>query len=205
MAGLEHDLSTYYDQEASDRALRPLGSHRLERRRAFIELVRSEGRASVLEIGVGPGHDAAAFAESGVAPVGVDLSIEHTRLARANGVVSMRASVLALPFPAHSFDSGWTMSTLVHVSDADFGQAMAELIRVLRPGAPLAIGLWGGFDGEGTSGFDHIDPPRFFSHRSHERARAMLARQGEIEQFDTWPDDRSSWEYQFVVLRVGAR
>jgi cyclopropane fatty-acyl-phospholipid synthase-like methyltransferase len=129
MAGLERDLSTYYDQEASDRALRPLGSHRLERRRAFIELVHGEGRASVLEIGVGPGRDAAAFAESGVAPVGVDLSIEHARL----------------------------------------------------------------------------DPPRFFSNRSHERARAMLARHGEIEQFDTWPDDHSTWEYQFAVLRVGGR
>ena len=204
MAGLEHDLSTYYDQEASDRAFRPLGSHRLERRRAFIELARDEGRASVLEIGVGPGRDAAAFAESGVAPVGVDLSIEHARFALANGVVSVRATVLALPFPAHRFDSGWTMSTLVHVPDAHFDRAMREFIRVLRPGSPLAIGLWGGFDRESVSDFDRIDPPRFFSNRSHERARAMLARHGELEQFDTWPDDRSTWEYQFAVLRVRA-
>jgi len=205
MAGLEHDLSMYYDQEASDRARRQPDPRRLERRRAFIELVRDEGRASVLEIGVGPGHDAVAFAESGVSPVGVDLSIAHARLARSNGVASMRASVLALPFRAHCFDIGWTMSTLLHVPDRDFDQAMSELIRVLRPGSPLAIGLWGGFDGEGPNGFDRIDPPRFFSHRSHERARAMLARHGEIEQFDTWPDDRSTWEYQFIVLRVGAR
>jgi hypothetical protein len=97
------------------------------------------------------------------------------------------------------------MSTLVHVPDSDFDRAMTELVRVLRPGAPLAIGLWGGFDNEGFNDFDRIDPPRFFSHRSHERARRMLARQGQIVQFDTWPDDRSSWEYQFVVLRVGAR
>lgn len=91
-----------------------------------------------------------------MAPVGVDLSIAHARLARSNGVASVRASVLALPFPAHRFDSGWTMSTLVHVPDRDFDQAMSELV-------------------------------------------------GEIEQFDTWPDDRSTWEYQFVVLRVGTR
>ena len=204
MAGLEADLSAFYDQEAVDRAQRPIDPSRVAQRDAFIRQLRDEGRTNLLEVGTGPGREAATFAHHGIAPVGVDLSFEHARLARANGVASARASVLALPFASEAFDSGWTMSTLLHVPDTDFDHAMAELVRVLRPRALLAVGLWGGFDREGPSEFDTIDPPRFFSLRSHERARAMLGAHGEIERFDTWPDDRSTWEYQFVVLRVRA-
>ena len=35
------------------------------------------------------------------------------------------------------------MSTLLHISDARLDQALLEIRRVLRPGAPLAVGLWG--------------------------------------------------------------
>jgi hypothetical protein len=74
---------------------------------------------------------------------------------------------------------------------------------LLRPGAPLAIGLWGGFDYEGWMPARNYLPSRFFSLRSHERAREMLARHGTLEHFTTWPDDRSDWEHQLAILRSG--
>ena len=156
----------------------------------------------MLELGVGPGHDAVMFAAAGIAPIGVELSVEHARIATSRGVPALCGTLLELPFPDRSFDCGWTMSTLLHVPDADFDAAMRELLRVLHPGSPLAIGLWGGFDREGVNDFDRIHPPRFFSHRTHERAHAMLARHATVTTFETWRDDRSTWEYQYAELRA---
>jgi ubiquinone/menaquinone biosynthesis C-methylase UbiE len=46
-------------------------------------------------------------------------------------------------FDDRSFEAGWTMSTLLHIADEDLDAALAEVVRVLRPESPLAIGLWG--------------------------------------------------------------
>ncbi len=94
------------------------------------------------------------------------------------------------------------MSTLLHVPDVRFDEAMAATVALVRPGSPVAIGLWGGTNREFTNETDHFDPPRFFSSRADERVQAMLARFGEVESFESWPSDRSDWSYQFILLRI---
>jgi hypothetical protein len=47
----EWDLATYYDNEVQERAGRELPADRVARRGAYIELLRAEGRRSVLEVG----------------------------------------------------------------------------------------------------------------------------------------------------------
>lgn len=198
----ESDLAAYYDQEAARRAARQIDPHRVERRDWFASLVRAEGRSRLLEVGTGPGQDAVAFQACGLTVSGVDLSPAHVRLARGSGVEVSVASVLALPFADDAFDAGWTMSTLLHVPDARFDRALAEIRRVLQPGSPLAVGLWGGEDFEGPSDKDQIRPPRFFSVRSHERLQQMLGRHGDLEQFETWGGGDGGWSYQWCVLRL---
>jgi SAM-dependent methyltransferase len=203
MDSREADLAAYYDQDAASRAARAIDPRRIERRERFAGELIAQHRLHLLEIGTGPGHDAAAFLSRGVAVSGVDLSAEHVRLCRAAGVDAHVASVQHLPFPDDSFDAAWTMSTLLHVPDADFDAALLEIRRVLTPGSPLAVGLWGGSDSEGLTVDDEIDPPRFFSFRSHDRVQEMLGRHGALEQFETWsPDDEGSWTYQWALLRL---
>jgi SAM-dependent methyltransferase len=198
----DRDLAAYYDQEAPMRAKRTVGAERTRRRDEFSRLLVDERRRSLLEIGTGPGRDAVAFMADGVAVTGVDLSVEPVRLARRVGVDALQASVLDLPFSAGSFDAAWSMSTLLHVQNVDFDAAMSEIVRVVRPGAPIAIGLWGGPDSEGPNERDTIQPPRFFSIRSDERVRAMLGEHGQIERFDTWSEPGTEGlHYQFAVLR----
>ncbi len=198
------DLAAFYDQEAARRVTRAIDPARVEVREQFIAVLVAEGRRQVLEVGTGPGRDAAAFGEAGLSLRGLDLSFEHARLARGQGVAITQASLFHLPFRAESFEAAWTMSTLLHVPDARFHEAMREICRVLHPGALLAVGLWGGLDREGINHFDTIAPPRFFSLRSHDRARTMLEVHGGIERFQTWehPDGPVDWEYQFAVVRI---
>jgi SAM-dependent methyltransferase len=202
----EADLARYYDQEATARADRPIDPQRVARRDAFIAQIRDEGLSTLLEVGIGPGRDAAAFLATGNRVVGVDLSAAHVRMAFGIGAHAAMASVHALPLADAVCDAGWTMSTLVHVPDASFDAALTELCRVIRPGAPLAIGLWGApVDTEGVSDWDTITPKRFFSRRTDAHVRAMLDPYGRIERFETWrPANASTWWYQYVVVRTNA-
>ena len=156
----------------------------------------------MVEIGSGPGRDAVAFGAAGIDVTAVDRSPGHVRLATDAGVRAIVASLLALPFAPATFAAGWTMSTLVHVPDDRWDAALTSILGVLQPGAPFAVGTWGGVDDE------HWQPPRdglptrFFSRRSHDRARAMLARHATVESFATWPGDVPGWDYQLAVLRA---
>jgi SAM-dependent methyltransferase len=199
----EADLVAYYNGEVKERAQRDLPVQRIARRGDYLGLLEREGRRSVLEIGSGPGRDGVAFAAAGHVYTGVDLTPASVAACRAEGLAACVASVLKLPFAAGSFDAGWTMSTLLHIADDDLDAALAEVVRVLRPGAPLAVGTWGDRTGgesvwRGPTG---ADPPRFVSIRTDDALRAVLARHGVIEQWTTWPGP-DGMHYQWALLRT---
>jgi SAM-dependent methyltransferase len=198
-------LVAYYDNEVKVRAARELPPQRVAHRAEFVELVMSEGRGSVLEIGSGPWRDGQGFTDAGLAYVGVDLSPIAVAHCRSRGLQAVVASVLRLPFRNSSFDAGWTMSTLLHISDARLDQALLEIRRVLRPGAPLAVGLWGDLTGREGMWDDGrgFGPPRFFSIRTDEAVRRALRRLGVLERWVTWSTD-GSLHYQWAVVRLGA-
>jgi SAM-dependent methyltransferase len=201
-SGRERDLAAYYDGEVRERAGRGLPPDRVRRRDEFIRLLAAERRRSVVEIGAGPGRDGTAFVAAGLAYSGVDLAPASVAACRAAGLDAHVASVHELPFADGTFAAGWSMSTLLHVADVDLDAALAEVVRVLVPGAPLAIGLWGAEeDTEGVHGPAVHGPARFFSFRTDERVRAALARHGTIERWLTSPGPGDG-HYQFAVVRT---
>ncbi|NND75345.1 MAG: class I SAM-dependent methyltransferase [Ilumatobacter sp.] len=200
----ERELREYYDREAAAGARLARGSRgRRDRLRAeFVDRLITERRHRVVDIGAGPGTDADAFIDAGLRYAGLDLSVGNARVAFEAGRTVVPGSLYAPPFRPGSFDAGWTMSTLLHVPDDRFDDAVGAVTGLLRPGSPLAIGLWGGLDQELVWDDDHYDPPRFFSVRAHDRIQAMLGRHGVVESFESWDTGRGPWDYQFTVLRV---
>ena len=201
----ESDLISYYTNEIQARGERELSASRVERRTAYLRQLEREGRRSVLEIGCGPGRDGQVLDAAGFAYTGVDLAPASVEACRSLGLEAQVASVLELPFEDASFDAGWTMSTLLHVADEDLHAALAEIVRVLRPGAPLAIGLWGDEVGGERVWRDGTDfgPGRFFSIRSDDALQKALGRHGMVEQWLTW-EERGPMHYQWAVLRTPA-
>jgi SAM-dependent methyltransferase len=198
---VERSLAAYYEQEAGSRAGRPLDPDRVAARERFVARLIDDGpRPLLLEVGVGPGRDAAAFVAAGVPVVGVDLAVDHARRARAVGARTLVATVRRLPFPDRAFGALWTMSTLVHVPDAAIAHALGELRRVLAPGALAAVGVWGGPDVEQVLDGARFGP-RFFSRRSESRWRALLAQVGDVEEFECWEPRTSDFAYQWAVVR----
>jgi SAM-dependent methyltransferase len=200
--GLDADLTAYYDAEARAGLRTTQAPMRVALRQRFIQLLRSEHRHLIIDVGAGPGLDTVGFQSEGFDAIAVDLAPANAAVMRDRGLVGVAGSLYALPFTDATFHALWTMSTFVHVPHDRFDDAITEMLRVVAPGAPLSIGTWGGQDFEGVPEHGELRPFRFFSLASHDRWRAMLAAHADVEQFETFPPtDPSGWEYQLAVLR----
>jgi ubiquinone/menaquinone biosynthesis C-methylase UbiE len=100
-------------------------------------LTRLLGNAngSLLDIGCGTGSYSAALAERGWDVTGVDVSADMLRRAKARGVRTVQADASSLPFEDSSFDAAVSIFTSTDVDDLE--AVVREVVRVLRPGAPL--------------------------------------------------------------------
>jgi ubiquinone/menaquinone biosynthesis C-methylase UbiE len=94
-----------------------------------------EGSGSLVDVGCGTGAYAAGLAERGWDVTGVDVSEDMLRRARAKGVRTVHADATALPFEDESFDAAISVFTSTDVDDLP--AVVREIVRVLRPGAPL--------------------------------------------------------------------
>jgi SAM-dependent methyltransferase len=93
------------------------------------------GPGTLLDVGCGTGAHTIGFAQDGWQVTGVDVSADQLRLARERGLDVVQADAAALPFDDASFDCVVSMWT--HTDVDDFGTALGEIARVLRPGGPF--------------------------------------------------------------------
>ncbi len=99
----------------------------------------------VLDAGCGYCLHAARLARRGLRVTGVDFSASALEQARrqlesqglADRVTLRQGDLLALPFDDASFDHATCWGVLMHVPEVE--RALAELVRVLRPGGRLAL------------------------------------------------------------------
>lgn len=118
--------------------------YRCLRRLAGAELqARLPARARVLDVGCGTGGMLAALRERapGWELAGIDrdpAAVRHCAERRLTGVVQGDAA--ALPFASESFDAVVCLDVLYH-AEVDEGAALAEIGRVLVPGAILVLNV----------------------------------------------------------------
>jgi len=134
----------------------------------------------VLDLGCGPGSDAAVFADRGLDVVGLDVT--HAFLAAARTDVDgqfCRGDARRLPLADGAVDGVWACASLHHVPRADLPAALAECRRVLGPDGALFCSVK---RGEGT-GFEADNDhgggdDRFFAYYGAEEFEALLADAG---------------------------
>ncbi len=96
----------------------------------------------VLEVGCGAGAVLSLLVNSGAALTGVDYSEPHIAIARkVLPDVDLRVGEAAvLPFDAAAFDAVFFYGVFLYFPDLTYAaQAIEEMLRVARPGAPLLI------------------------------------------------------------------
>jgi ubiquinone/menaquinone biosynthesis C-methylase UbiE len=137
------DLRALYEDRAAQQygEPQPLPDPRIDRKfHKISELVRAHLPCEAfLDAGCGDGRYLAALAEELPARrAGLDLSERILETARARLDADLRqASLEAIPFADGEFDLVLCSQVIEHVLDAD--AAVAELVRVLRPGGTLVI------------------------------------------------------------------
>ena len=99
--------------------------------------------ARVADLGCGPGWHAALLRRRGFAVAGLDFARAMLREARegARGVDLVRGDLAHLPFARASLDAAWARNSYMHLPAGELPGALAELHRVLRPGARVRMSL----------------------------------------------------------------
>ncbi len=206
MNGHDRDLIAYYSAEFETGRRSELSDFRHGLRQSFLDMIRGEPLVGpLLDVGAGPGLDTVEFAGAGIGVIGLDLTPVHAAAIAGRGVPAVAASAVDLPFAAASFGGVWSMSTLMHLPADLADAALAELVRVVAPGGPIALGTWGlgTWDGADTEGWTDgpAGLPRYFRWSSDATWLAMLERHATVEHFEAHVVDDSGDTYQFAVLR----
>ena len=203
--GYRCELRAAYDAMAETRDREDYPAWKRDVRAAFLELLQREGRARLLEIGAGPGRDGAFFAEYGLNVVCIDLSPEMVRVCGEKGVEAHAMDVVDLRFTDGSFDAVYSFNGLLHLPKFELPRALHEVRRILRPGGPFFLGLYGGFDREGVWEGDTYRPKRFFSFHTDECLIEAVAGVFDVVSFDRVPveDADPRFHFQSLILRKG--
>jgi ubiquinone/menaquinone biosynthesis C-methylase UbiE len=130
-AGSRYDgIADWYDTEFQPA---PLESETWE----VLARLLGKGSGALIDVGCGTGSYTAALAELGWDVTGVDVSEDMLRRAREKGVHAVHADATALPFPEASFDAA--VSVCTNTDFDDLPGVVQEVVRVLRPSAPLVF------------------------------------------------------------------
>jgi SAM-dependent methyltransferase len=197
-------LREIYDRAVEERERRPAPAWEVEQRDAFLDLLRSESTGSLLELGAATGADSAFFASHGLRVVSTDLSPEMARRCRDRGLEAHVMDVTELRFDANSFDAAYAKNCLVHVPQAEVGNALTEISRVIKPNGLFYLSVYGGRDFEGVWEGDSWSPKRFFSFRTDERLREIVTPCFQIHSFERILEGFGGYHYQSLVLRKPA-
>lgn len=154
--------------------------------------------ARVLEIGSGPGRDAALLEGAGLRVRRTDVTPAFVEMMRADGYDADRVDPLSDDLadpaaPGTPYDAVWANACLLHVDRDDLPTVVARLADATRPGGLLYASLKEG-DGESWSVHGHVSSPRHFTYWREDPLRAVL--------------DRGGWTVEHVAHgdgRLGAR
>ncbi len=135
------DNREYYDafSEGYDRG-RDRGYHKLIDDQAAALVERMGAGRDLLEVGCGTGLVLQRCAEFARSAKGIDVSPGMLARARDRGLDVREGSATALPFDDASFDVAYSFKVLSHVPQLDV--ALAEMVRVVRPGGHLVFDIY---------------------------------------------------------------
>lgn len=178
-----NQLREAYNRSAEDRQQRAVSTWKRDERQAFLNLLQNERKDSLLEIGAGPGKDSLFFQQQGMKVVSTDLSPQMIQLCRSKGLEAYEMDFLNLNFEDAQFDAVHALNCLLHVPKTDLPAVLSAINRVLKPSGLFFLGVYGGFESEGTWEEDHHTPKRFFSFYTDDQLLEIVTNTFLIQDF----------------------
>lgn len=192
---------SYNREKAEQRNQAEEKSWKTIERQQFLSLLQQENKTTLLEIGAGAGNDSLFFRDNDIDVICTDLSPDMINLCQAKGLKAYVMDFLSLDFPPGSFDAIYALNCLLHVPTDDLPAVLRKLHELLRPEGLFFLGVYGGFEQEGTHEKDEHNPPRFFAHHTDEFMQQVTAPFFEIVSFKTILLQGKTWHFQCMILR----
>ena len=200
---LRADLRESYGRKARERDLNAVPPWKAEERRRFLALLQDEGGSTLLELGAGPGKDGEFFRDHGLDVLCTDLSPEIVALCEDKGLAARVMDFSDLDLPPETFDAVYALNCLLHIPDGELPAVLRGIRAVLKSGGLFYLGVYGGKDHEGVWMDDSYEPKRFFSFRTDERLREIVAGTFDVYSFGRIALDGQTdgLHFQSVILR----
>ena len=195
------DLILSYNRQAEHRNQGEIEDWKAAERSAFLSLLKSEGKQSLLEVGAGHGRDSKFFQENGFQVTCIDLSPEMVRLCQQKGLDARLMDMIDLDFPAHSFDAVYSLNSLLHLPKKEFPIVLQNIRKILKANGLFFLGMYGGYDFEGIWEMDSYIPKRFFSFHSDEGLKHAVTESFELLSFRPIIPGDGALHFQSLILR----
>lgn len=154
----------------------------------------------VLDVGAGPGVDAAELRRRGLVAIGLDFSLGMLRAGQRDFPgPRLQADARHLPLAPSAVSGVWANASLLHLSQPDVDVALSEIRRVLALPGLLHVSVKEGEGAEWES--DRYGRPRFFQYWSGGDLDAALQRAGFVvhaSSVDLTP--RATWLVRLASL-----
>lgn len=136
----------YYESNAEAYAAETVGADMLPLIARFVDKLRPG--SLVIDLGCGSGRDLRSFSALGFRPIGLDYAEPLARYAhRTTSLPLVIADLRRLPCRSSAVDGAWAAASLLHLRRRELMQALTEIRRVLKPGAPFFASLKRGTGG----------------------------------------------------------
>lgn len=193
-------LKEAYDSNAHLREKSELQEWKIGPRLQFLQLLKTKGKETLLEIGAGHGRDSKFFLENGLTVTAVDLSTEMVKLCREKGIEAHELDFYNLHSLQQTFDAVWAMNCLLHVEKSNLPVVLQGIRDVLKPAGLFFLGVYGGEDSEGIFEEDIYLPHRFFSFFTDEGIKAVVLKFFALVDFQRI-ETGGKYHFQALILQ----
>jgi len=174
-----------------------------EVRQNFVDLLKQEGKKSVLELGAGAGFDSKYFQDEGFNILATDLSPEMVKMCKKRGLSAKVADLYNLSALNQSFDAVFSMNVLLHVPRNDLNHVLDNISDVLNKDGIFLYGVYGGQDKEDTiTDNSKMGMPRFFSFLTDESLLKVVKDKFDVIDFRSVDIGSSRPNFHFQALTL---
>jgi SAM-dependent methyltransferase len=165
-----------YDRIAQDYAERWATNDEVTKKARERFLTHLPTRATIVDIGCGPGRDAQPLTNAGCSVVALDLSLPMVAEARKRFQGSLLvADMRVLPFQAASFDGAWVCASLLHLPKREVPTTLRLIRATLKSEGILFVGVK---EGTGEKFRSRDGHKRFFSFYSEDEICTLMNQAG---------------------------
>ncbi len=201
-------LRLAYDSDAERRMSNEENreSWKLDIRNSFTELLKTEEKTTVLELGAGVGTDSQFFQENGFDVLAVDLSEKMVEKCKEKGINSTVLDIYDLPSLGTKFDAIYSLNVLLHIPKAEISSILTIISDSLESTGLFFYGVYGGEDIEKIiDDKSKMGLPRFFSFFSDEALLNLINDRFEIVSFKAIDIGSKDPNFHFQALTLRKR